>query len=242
MNYLQVDKSHLVDLDTFEFVQIELREAPAQIYVPEHFWHFNAADTHFEHDTRDGRVLIEPTTYKKVVVFPLNNMQIEVFGMSNTRFVLSYRDKGIENSIEVSYTAHSMRVFSDISNQATLKGVSFYEVLYDKFDQFNIVFDGDKVATHYNRLDGLALIPTTGNYPDKMCIGLSHNKYRVLYRGRDLYSCYAFVIGPCAILLKDNLEYDSVVLLNGAKQGVLSADAIVHSVNPRAVKMKIMQK
>lgn len=242
MSYLQADRSHLVDLDTFEFVQLELRKAPAEIFVPEHFWRFNAAAMHFEHDIRGGRALIEPTTYKKVVVFPLNNLQIEIFGMSNTRFVLSYQDKDVENSIEVSYTAHSMCVYGDINNQATLKGVSFYAVLYDKFDQFNVVFDSDKVTTHYHRLENLALIPTTGNYPDKMCIGLSHNKYRVLYRGRDLYSCYAFVIGPCAILLKDNLEYDSVVLLNGAKQGVLYADAIVHSVNPRAVKMKILQK
>lgn len=242
MSYLQADRSHYVDLDTFEFVPIECKKAPAEILVPEYFWHFNAADTHFEHEVRRGRVLIEPTTYKRVVVFPLNNLQIEIFGISNTRFIISYKDRDVVNSFEMSYSMHSMRVYGNFNNQATLTGVSYYTMMYNTFDQHNVRFDSDKVETHYHKLTSLAVIPHTGNYPDKMCIGLSHNKYKVTYRGRDLYECYAFVIGPSAVLLKDNLEYDSLVLLNDIRPGELSADAIVHSVNPKAVKLKVLQK
>lgn len=62
--------------------------------------------------------------------------------------------------------------------------------------------------------------------------GLSERQFEVIYQGRPLEgTCYAYMFGTLAVLLRDDFSFDSLVALKGCRDGVLKVERFMFSTN-----------
>lgn len=72
---------------------------------------------------------------------------------------------------------------------------------------------------------------------DVFSYGLSSNKYRIRCRGYNTgRDCYALLCGTWAILLTDDMQFDSLALLRGVDDRSLDVSKFVHTINPIVMK------
>lgn len=62
--------------------------------------------------------------------------------------------------------------------------------------------------------------------------GLSERQFEVIYQGKPLEgTCYAYMLGTYAILLRDDFSFDSLAALTGCRDGVLKVERFMFSTN-----------
>lgn len=71
---------------------------------------------------------------------------------------------------------------------------------------------------------------------------IDDRKFEVFYQDKPLNGrSYALIYGPCAILLSDKLEFDSLVYLSKLHDHELYVERVAYSVNPYVVKMAVLR-
>lgn len=118
----------------------------------------------------------------------------------------------------------------------------FYEFdICGKQSDIVVDFDEDIERPSFKWIDDLAHMTTNVPLEDRFSYGLRHEQYGVVYKGRRLNgTSYAFLFGTWAVLLDDDLKYDSLVVLEGADSATLCVNAVIHTVNPYMVKVKTL--
>ena len=78
---------------------------------------------------------------------------------------------------------------------------------------------------------------------NKLSYGLRNKQYHVTFKGKRLGgTCYAMMLGLWAILLGDDLSFDSVVMLDGATSDELIVNRFIHTSNPYILKVMTLTK
>ena len=73
--------------------------------------------------------------------------------------------------------------------------------------------------------------------------GLSPQEYTFTYRGRQLGgTSLAYMCGPFAVLLDDDLSFDTLVALRGVQYNELIVDKFVYTVNTYIIKVMALWK
>lgn len=76
---------------------------------------------------------------------------------------------------------------------------------------------------------------------DRFYFGVRSTPFGVAYKDHALAGkYYAFIFGTWALLLTDEFEFDSFVLLEGADDGLLRIERIIQTVNSEFVKAKML--
>ena len=232
MRYVQAcyGEKCLIDTETWKFMAQTRESLLSGIDVPFYMWNFDGKPIH-KH-VIDGKVL---GVFNEIWTMPLNGFRV-VFKSSGYKAAVLKFDDGSEIGIQCS-----------IMSQSTTYGVqllgSEFTLEIDR-DLKPVLIQFEKplwMAPNFGRVQGLVSKDISG--VDRMSFGVKPNKYFIRYRNRRLIEnrC-AFLAGPWAVILTDDLKFDSLVLLNGVTTAVLDIASIGYTVNPAVVKAKTLRK
>lgn len=230
---MQADKSHYVDMDTFKFVTAPERVKPFNVDVPWYLWAKQSSRQHYIPHPELNSSSILSMVHK----FDLKDMTIH--------FKRTYRDASMMfwDKIKHCLVDLSIQCGPCLINQGTqftnITGVD-YHILVDYVGSayhteipiqgrpFSLVSDLSHNA-----------IPNYGG--NEFCMGLRPNPYEVRYKGRVLNGeSLALLCGVWAVLLDDDLSFDTLVLLEGVDYDRLFVSAFPYTTNPYILKVKTL--
>lgn len=216
MRYFVASKSHLLDYETFKFVKA------AGVGVVDHFYPFYS----------DSKQL------NRFGVVNLNGFKVEFD--ENSWYAGDFRaEVCVEGlpKIDISVSPSNMIIGrAGVSHEGY-----YYRVITDGRDIDDLVDLPEEKSIGFFNVSDLWKQPSDSGI--ELFYGLRHSPYTVIYKGKKLSgSCYALLCGACAIMLDDDLRYDSLALLNGANTVQLSVKRFCHTVNPYITKVMVMMK
>lgn len=236
MKYLQACKKFLLEKETFMFVKEQDIGRPYWIDVPFYLWQFlDKSDTEYTTDvvqTQDGLQSVA-SIRRKVYNISLNGIDI-AFADKYSDVIIKFRDneKDIECRIVVNgYSIEQSGNVSGVDYSVSVNGVQ--EDIESKFESEPL---GDFRFLKVPHL-GLRDLQRFGR--NKLCAGLSPSQFEVYYKGFRLGgTCYAYICGTWAILLDDDMTFDTLVLLSSISSIKLDVDRFVYTVNPYVERLK----
>lgn len=76
-----------------------------------------------------------------------------------------------------------------------------------------------------------------------MSFGMPSTKFKVIYKGHELEgTTYAMLVDSWAVLLDDDLSFDAIAALNGAKSGFLDVEKFFYTTNKYILKVMMLLK
>lgn len=238
MRYQQASRTHLIHPETFELVE-ELSE-PQEIAAPFYLNMFRP----------ENRVNWKGVICQIELVFKLSLNELEVEfenGQMYKKAYLDFRDDKTGHRV-------FMRLKVDTDTVVSYSGGSTDELFYGLEYKLDTAGYDPKFYRHDFDSDDWAKqnfceIPDLGSQgvyrigKNRFCMGISSRKWHLFYHGKEIsHSCYALLCGTWAILLTDDLRFDSLVYLNGVVPGVLYMEKIAYTVNPYLVKVMTVIK
>lgn len=250
MVYLQADRRTLINLRTFEFVPMNSLKC-ANVLTPFYLWEFKEDD---EHDVRvDGRVT---WSFIATDILELKGFRITVHGTARVVIELYDRIRGMDMTLEMicspSILGDSISVYRPMLDgvSANLKVNSRDRSLPEQVIRTNDIFDerrsrqGMQIYGHVSRFHPVDNLSYRGGKfvgADTLSFGISPHQYEVSYRGRKLNgSSYAWLYGASAVLLGDDLSFDSLVLLGRCSNESLDIQRVLYTVNPYIVRVQTL--
>lgn len=242
MGYLLANTRYVIDTSTWQFVYSLEGFGPCAVDIPYYFW---------EHAKS---ILKHPdNVLKRTQLIALNNLDVE--------FTALWRQKGdmaifdyhtvrlsfIHGGKQETWYLNVNPVFGNTSysrmTDTQLRGVD-YEFWRGDGERQKARSDFFDIEDRpiFERISTLSWVrPSISSVRSCPHFGISHDKYLVWYRSKQLRgSCYALLCGTWAILLDDDFSFDSLVSLKSASDGRLYIDQIMATVNPYVVKIKTL--
>ena len=232
--YQKASATHLIDLDTYQFVEFHHRNRPAFIYCPFFLWHYGDKDR--------ARISEFNDTVQKYNTIQLNNLTVQIS--------MGWRHADIHFEDVRRNVPHKI-VMNCLVKNAMFRGInqpigavyvadvdggkkSSYEMSFGRVHQSDVKFD------IVQDLDNVGVPKFT--YNEALSFGISQEQYHVFYKGNHLNGkSYALVCGTWGILLSDHLEFDSLVYFEGVKTGQLDVEHFAYTVNPYILKMLMLR-
>lgn len=221
--YLQADKSTVIDTQSYEFIPMFIKERPFEMEIPFYLW--SAPEPH-------ARVIGE-SVMTKTQRLTLHNLQIDLS--------LSYRKASLEflDSMKGRWETVLLSSFPTASHQGTpnehATGVDHSIAAGGVVRKYRVDFNWS--ASKFKPIadfdsQGIAQYKTAN-----FSFGISPEQFKVVYCGKELSGeSYAFVCGPWAVLLTDDLSFDALALLDGAETGRLHVARFAYAANPYIVR------
>lgn len=250
MDYVKSCDKWFIDTRTWEFIpENDIPLSPLiDVAVPAPLWHFKEEERHVAYKLfRDGILPKRAAIYySKVDEVQLHGLRV-VFHDAYKDATIEFMSNGKQVRLQVKSEPHLGRF--KIAN-TNARGTTY---AFNEFHHNGNVVD-TKIMFKERSWGWPFFRPVTGcgtwGKASSGLIGdnlfifvLSNYDYDVSYRGTLLNGkSYALLCGPWAILLSDNLEFDSLVYLNGARGYALDVEHIMYTVNPYMVKMKTLVK
>ena len=248
MSAIHACKSYFINDETWELMpqtHLDLLGKEVLVYIPSPVWTFGKETEHIVsrwfrgHGTMPKRV--------KLICKYCNDIKLNGF---NIQMNFSYKDVVIklhERDVTLELKAEPrMGRFKYQNTNAVGTTTVWYELYvngkrYDHKSEFHEI----KWSWPFFRpVTGFADWGTnsSGLIGDNLFVfGIDHREWDIYFRGTKLSGqCYCAVFGPWAILLGDKFEFDSLVYLNGVREGVLDVDYIAFSVNPYVTKAAML--
>lgn len=233
MRYQQASKTHLIHPETFELVETlpEPHELAVPFYLHEIFRPSGVVDWH-------GVSCQEELVFK----LSLNELEVEFEnGQMYKKAYFDFRDEKIGHRM-------FMRLKVDTDTVVSYSGGDSNELFYGADYTLNIAgydakryrheFDSDEwTKQNFYEVPDLGSKGVYRIGKNRFCMGISSRKWNLFYHGKKLSpTCYALLCGTWAILLTDDLKFDSLVYLGGVVPGVLYIEKIAYTVNSYLVK------
>lgn len=237
MGYLQVSKTYYIDTETFKFIHVSQRVSPFKVEVPFYYWNFPESTTHRFSNPQTG----EAGIYTNVHAVQLHHLIVE-FSMNYRHARLNFYDVVRKDwtTIGISckpYLTNSGSMFAQVTafdyTIAIETAQKQFRVPLDLYNQqFFMISD---IYSSMSRLQEYG--------SEKFSFGITPSQYTVMCNSRQLNGeSYAFVCGPWAVLLTDDLSFDSLALLSGADGGLLKVDKFAYTVNPYVMKIMTLMR
>lgn len=232
MGNLFTSTTHLLDLETFKFHRIH---EPFYASVPYWGWDF-ACETY-----ASWYNIMERTTTIK-----LNNLEIQFDGYSlaplhydekwfvKLKFKHEFLGKWMEIELEVS------PLFNDppVGQGMRLIEVNYVMEIDGSLRRHKSTFQRSPFDPHFKCINTLLRMGIGKPTPDMFMFGIKDLPYHVRYKGKILNGkSYALMLGTYAILLGDDMTFDSLVMLSGAENTILGVEHVAYTVNRYVTKV-----
>lgn len=225
--YLLVNKSYVLDYDTWKLLPRDKMPRQSTCYVPSLLWTHKGRDTY--------RSLVgfgKFNTYKLTPVMQLHGMTVQT---GSDHAVIRIQTK---NGIKEFYLHWTFGVYGQ-------RGIGNFEVLdkvtYDIRSGEDVNYHMCTIEHIFDFVDGLSKADFEQFNNADMQFGISERRFRVIYKEKELNGMtYAFIYGPWAILLSDDMQFDTLVYLAGLRYGTLRIDKIIYTVNTYVLKMMLL--
>lgn len=223
--YVQVSSGWLVDKDTYKLIPGYKRESTCTIDVPDFMW---TSGTGYNMTIRRGDDVEE---HIRSYSMDLNNLLV-TFHPTYRGFEIHIKD---ETYINVGYFFRYMTQKMGGQAYDEVVGVDF-DVAINRVRKDFRAMPLERVPA-FEYIIGLGTVTEDVQSRSKFCYGISDSQWRIRLRGRELNGkSYALLCGPCAVLLSDNFEFDSLMLLSGVSSKALDVAKVAYSVNPYVIK------
>lgn len=246
---MQCASQWLLEEETHKFVPMSKKVSPFEIAVPACLWNF---DSKYEHHVASGLemsggVLTSAhSVYRKTLDFVLNQVCITLT-QGYKHAVIWYYDtlKKVRSKIELD--ANPNRVVRQNRTGRRyyfLEGIA-YQIMHDgRETRVYSQFGPQSTQTKdFMWVPGLAHHDESGPGTKPFSYGLIPQQYDVIYKGHSLNgTSYALVCGPWAILLDDDLMFDTLALLKGIKSRTLDVEQFFYTTNVYIAKMITLLK
>lgn len=248
--YIMADRTSLLDSQTFQFVPFGDKEKQYEIYVPYYFWTFPEQSEHkvvVDLKREGNRIRQAESFYRRRNNLELNGLEI--------KFMLGYRHVNI--AYKSPKTGHFV-VFEldcypnlEFVHNGRTTGQEITSIEYNmnfmgqahKYLNVSLERPPWGYGPNFQLIDALDCAEVRDTGSNRFSFGILHDPYMVMYHGVALNgNSYAVLLGPYAILLDDEMHFDTLVLLNGVKDLILDVGVFAHTVNPYIVKCKTMIK
>lgn len=237
--YLLASPGYVLDISLRTFIPVSYLKRGDKLGVPYFLWNNNQMAL-----LRLRGIKLEKTKYFYLVdsdvSFDLRGVSCRdnAFGVATAS--VSYCDRQQDRFRKIEVTARPE--FYTINDKYRMFLCQF-EVLGGGLDEvLTVEYDVDSPSTFEPIDELLELSCTIGTFAGSGVYGgIRHAPFRIKYRGRPTkVYCYAFMYGTWAILFNYDFMFDSVVLLRGADKEFLDIERIVHTVNSKLVKAKML--
>lgn len=217
-----------------------------EIDVPPVLWKFYEEDSHQTTVWRKdlgGRLKQHITVYHKSESFWLKDLRVVLMD-EYKHAQLEFKDHHLGRITKILLTTSTAagRLGKGINSQVIKVGVYYSLQVNEEArrlgeHRFKDVSWG---FPNFRRIENFALFEQNMSN-NQLSFGLTDATYEVCYRDRLLDGrSLALLVGPWGILLGDDFSFDALVLLNGAKPGMLDIGEILYTTNPYLVKQKFL--
>lgn len=245
-DYLQCSLRWLMDTKTFQFVSAVERKKPCCIHVPFYLWSMvsECGNRVVEEYSKDGHKVYSEMLCETTVAF--NNLIVEFHNGFKHAFIRFY-DKIINGSTVIELYANIYNLglipYNGIQ-QRGMRGIT-YTMRHGN--------DSRIIQSDFNALDSCVrefkVVPGLGKHtadttsPNKFCYGVVPAHYTIRYHGRTLDGMsMAFICGPWAILLDEDMTFDALVFLKGVMPHVLDIEQFYYTTSRYFVKVLTLIK
>lgn len=215
MGYIQVGRETLVDTKTYKLVTVgDLLSLPPQsVAVPFYlFTHGGAAEW-----VEDGvKTLLKGWNRELESCLYLNKLNIDVkIDLDGLRVNMKFFDNLKDEWVKI-----TMRVVSFHHDTSVDVAGADYDIRINKAvgKYHHNMTQPPWGIPMFRNMYGLCHFRLDLEHYDWFPFGILPNQYQVHYKGHQMGgSCYALLLGPAAVLMDDDLQFDSLVFLNGVK-------------------------
>lgn len=237
MRYLQTsyNKNCIFDRKTNKFMQQTEAALRAGIEVPFFLWQFEERREH------TSKVYGKPAgVFRQTHDIELNHFKVKFIGSGPKSAEVRFFDS-LRGSLSV------IEIDAELCTVSTAHGIDLIGVTHtvtnngDTRIHRTMLSNPAWVSPNFCRIPGLGCTKESVIGRNRLSLGVLPSRYIVRYRGKKLNgNSYALVSGTWAVLLGDDMSFDSIVILNGATQSVLEIDQVAYTVNPYMVKVMTM--
>lgn len=245
MRYLQCSNTWLVDKDTMGFVEMNQRVDPCEVDVPFYFWGYASEWGNYVSNTYKLCANNEYTVMKRVSIIELNHLSIEFLDGYRHAFVKFYDTvKKRPSVIEIDSNPYPYGILNLGGKQTRgMSGLTYV---------LRIDGEGCSCFAELPRLssaiEDFEIMPDLGRHiqdgacAQNFCYGVAPTMYTVDYKHRMLNGkSFVMLCGPWAILLTEDMSFDSLVFLNGVrKDHTLWIERFAYTVNPNILKVRML--
>lgn len=246
MRYVLADNRHMINKDTHRFVRIGslISENVDVPFYMSKFVEKKAAGSMIKQLWVVGTVTLNMLT----IEFPDYYQSRENFEFKYHKVNIEYYDTNIRNVVriclectpvfgQVTYMDDGDNQLLGVHYKYDMPGKSFS--FYDNFDGF-----GKHYIQHFDRVHGLSrVLPPHKNPNIYAYFGIRKGAYTLYYKGKQLgWQNYAFLAGTWAILLTDDLRFDSLVTLSGVDTYNMSIENVICTTNPNITKAVFLMR
>lgn len=235
---LLANKYFAIEQETFKFVPTRYCDEKANIDVPFYFWPAAMKMLPKSYLTQQQTIELNELSinFKSFVI------QDGVLFFDFHQCLLDFKDRGSSKSLTLVVDP----MFGHV-NFLDVYSVQLRDVDYDLY------VDEIKIATHRTRFitSQVVTLPRFYTYPelavlkakahsvqDRFCFGIISDVSWVVYRGQKLNRKYLIMLcGTYAVLLTDDMKFDSLAVLDQTLHGMIFVDKFLYSVNPYIVKL-----
>lgn len=249
MGYLLADAKHLIDDQTWKFIPFNGKFTKDVVDIP--YWFFTSKyirRIRFPNKRQDVNLNRLNVNWVKVDV---RDNEVYYDMMSACTIIFFNKQKNCYMKIGVACTPlfglKGGIPFTPDGISDNCLAAAYYDItIEDKMSQVETgwIMDFEQIPDLYKAKNPNRLIQ------ECFCYGISSEQYDIDYHGKHLNGrSYALLCGTWAILLTDELEFDSLVLLQGVVHGitgvpgaVLLVDRFIYTVNPYVLKIMLMSR
>lgn len=237
-SYLQASKNYAIDLETYQLVPLKDVAYPyGELHIPCYFRY--------------------PSKYRYMngIAGWEDTIKLNGFWLNFWNYDSSYDVNGFcSYEVDIKLDGFQMRMryntgVSHVGGSSMLDNPLYHLNYGDTKKIVMSVFDSNK----FQNVSGLYrmkyFIPTRGNgflgkgVSTNLYCGLSHRQYEIVVNGKPLRgTCYALLLGTWAILLDDDLSFDSIAILRGVSTKSLEIEKFMYTVNPYIVKVMTLMR
>lgn len=239
-DYLLANQRSLLNRRTMQFEQIRGRLKMSDIEVPTYLWTFGKS-----HDTSNsymnsvvgGKVRRYSLTYRKSDTIRLNCFEFKFKSNRHIEIMLRDDSGGVKTKLTVQYSLQSTAYMSAGRRYSSLCGASYLLTVGD--DQR--LGHSTVIEQHaFDIMPNLGYEDLGGAGSDRIYFGISDVPLKVHYRGKHIGESYAMMCGTCAILLGDDMTFDTLAYLSRASRDTIVIDKFAYTTNTYVLKLMML--
>lgn len=234
--YILASKKHILDIETYEFIELRGQHIKREVQVPIYFW-----------NTTENFLKVAESQLRLVESVQLKDLYVKMVSYSRDdswTVELRFYDKLLKSFV-------LLRVFADPRYSAIYHNGYATESVNYEFVSADGRYRHDVSVLHnlswgtprFQFIDDLARKSVPNTVLDGFQFGLQARQYGVGYKGKRLSGkCYAFLCGTFAILLTDDLSFDALAYLDGATYDTLAVERFVYTTSPYITKVMTLMR
>lgn len=243
--YLKLANKYYLDLDTNKIITESCRKAP---YLIEYPWYFGCSYNNESVGgfTRDDEGNLVSTYNQNMLVNSLKLPFLRISKFGNGDIELEFLETRVKERHIIRINEFLDRVYVRYGNNKHMERVTniTYTISFDgKSSEFIVVPNNYIMAPIGYLIQGSPEPQVPQSRKLIFNKGLRSKPFNIRYNEKALKgTCNAFVYNCWAILLKDDLSFDALVLLNAYNKDTLSVAKFIYTTNPYIIKFIMLNR